>query len=158
LSVARDGGVVSIDTASGNSRPEFDTPAALDAELSLDRRTMWLTAGVRAIFSSSFRPARERGIVSIRAGSPTREQRRYALDGAEPPRRYQLPLSVREVVAEGTKLWLVGEHQLLSVPLPVGLHLARVWRPPNEQAILAVDSDASLVVTTRPGSHATLAR
>jgi hypothetical protein len=27
----------------------------------------------------------------------------------------------------GTKRWLVGEHQLLSVPLRAGLHPARVW-------------------------------
>jgi hypothetical protein len=154
----QDGGVVSIDPVSGNARLVLDTPAALDAALSQDRRTLWLTVGVRAVVSSSFRRGGALSTVSVRAGSPTRELRRYTLDGAEPPSRYQLPLAVRGVVAGGTKLWLVGEHELLSVPLPVGLHPARVWRPPNGQDILAVDPDASLVVTTRSDSQATSAQ
>lgn len=133
-----DGGVVSIDPFTGTSRRILDTPAALDATLSKDRRTLWLTVGVRAVVSSS----------SVRPGSPTRELRQYAIDDAEPPTRYHLPSAVRGVVAGATRLWLVGEGEVLSVPLPLGPP-ARVWRSPKGHDILAVDPDAGLIVTTR---------
>jgi hypothetical protein len=133
-----DGGVVSIDPVTGTSRRILDTPAALDAALSKDRRTLWLTVGVRAVVSSS----------SVRPGSPARELRQYAIDDAAPPTRYHLPSAVRGVVAGATRLWLVGEGEVLSVPLPLGPP-ARVWRSPKGHDILAVDPDAGLMVTTR---------
>jgi len=136
-----DGGVVSIDPISGGSRRILDTPPALDAALSRDRRTLWLTAGVRAIVTSS----------SVRPGAPTRELRGYAIDGDGSPTRYHLPSAVRAVVAGASRLWLVGDGEVLSAPLPMGLP-ARVWKAPKGHDVLAVDPDAGLIITTRRDS------
>jgi hypothetical protein len=139
-----DGGVDAIDPVTGGVRRVVDTPAALDAALSPDRRTLWLTIGVRAHLTSR----------SVRRGAPTRILHGYGLDDSGGPGRFRVPLPVRRVAAGETRLWLAGEQEILSVPLPVGLHPARIWKLPNGHEILALDPDTGLVVTTMDDAKA----
>jgi hypothetical protein len=135
-----DGGVLSIEPTSGLTHRMIETPAALDAGLSPDGRTLWLAVGVRAIVAST----------GARGGDPTRELRRYALDGSETPATYRVPAPIQRVAVGTTSLWLVGE-RLLVLPLPIGTGPARTWAPPDGQTMVDVEPDAGLVVTQRPG-------
>ena len=135
-----DGGVLSIEPISGLVQRVLETPAALDAGLSPDRQTLWLAVGVRAIVSAS----------GARAGSPTRELRRYPLDGSVAPMTHLVPMPIQRIAVGTTTLWLIAQ-RLLVLPLPIGTGPSRTWAPPDGQTIVDVEPDAGLVVTLRPG-------
>lgn len=137
-----DGDVVSIDPISGRTEQILATPPALDAGLSPDRRTLWLSVGVRATVTSS----------GMRLGRPTRELRRYALDGSEPAETYRAPHPFRNVAIGTSALWLVGE-RLVDVPFPLGTGPARMWSPPEGETIVDGDPDSGLVMTLLPGKR-----
>jgi hypothetical protein len=150
------GAIAVINPARGVIRPIRPAPPALDAALSPDGRTLWLTTGTRVIVIE-----RPDG-ASLRPGEATSRVERHPLDGGDPS-VIELPMPVRTVACDGDRggLWLTpgpvpGTEQFV-IARPDGDARWRLWRAPAGLAVVAVSPATRLVVTgpRRAGNRTT---